>query len=232
MTAPDPRAGLFFAAGFGTRMRPLTETRPKPLIAVAGTTLLDHALALGRAAGLAPMAVNVHYLADQIEAHLRGRGIAISDERAAILDTGGGLRKAAPLLGPGPVFTMNTDAVWAGPNPFETLRRAWDPARMDALLLLVPAAAAEGHAGTGDFALEAGDRLKRGGGLVYTGAQIIRPGTLDGIPDAAFSLNRAWDRIAAEGRLCGAVWPGRWCDVGRPEAIPLAEALLREAADG
>jgi len=229
MSAP-PQAVLLFAAGFGTRMGALTRTRPKPLIAVAGRALLDHAL--DRAEAVPRKVVNAHYRADQIAAHLAHRpDIALSVEAPDILDTAGGLRHAAPLLGAGPVYTLNTDAVWTGPNPLATLAAAWDPARMDALLLLVPPDRALGHAGMGDFLRGADGRLARGRGAVYTGAQIIRPSA---VPPAAraepLSLNAVWDRLAAAGRLFGALHPGGWCDVGTPEGIARAEALLAQVA--
>ena len=233
MTAPN--ALLLFAAGFGTRMGALTADRPKPLIPVAGRPLLDHALALAEAAGIARQVVNAHYKADQIAAHLADRpDIALSHETPDILDTGGGLRQALPLLGPGPVYTLNTDAVWTGPNPLATLGGVWSPERMDALLLLIPRARALGHGGAGDF-LRAGERdgerdgperLTRGPGEVYTGAQIIAPDRLAAHPPGAFSLNGVWDAIAAEGRLYGVLHPGGWCDVGRPDGIARAEAML------
>lgn len=223
---------MVFAAGFGTRMAPLTADRPKPLIEVGGRTLLDHALALAEGQGIARIVVNAHYRAGQIAAHLAGRpGIAVRTEVPAILDTGGGLRAALPLLGAGPVFTLNSDAVWAGPNPLATLRATWDPARMDALLLLLPPGRATGHAGTGDFRIGADGTLSRGPGLVYSGAQIVEPARLAAFEEPVFSLNALWDALIAEGRLHGVLHPGGWCDVGRPEAIPLAEALLREAGD-
>lgn len=224
----DPGAIMLFAAGFGTRMGALTRTRPKPLIPVAGRTLLDHALALADEAGIPRRAVNAHYLADQIVAHLAPAGIPVSVEAPEILDTGGGLRAALPLLGAGPVFTLNTDAVWTGPNPLATLRAAWDPARMDALLLLIPADRARGHKGAGDFTRAADGQIARGPGLVYSGAQVLNPAGLAAIPDTVFSLNRLWDRIGQEGRLFGVVHRGGWCDVGRPEGISEAEAMLAD----
>jgi MurNAc alpha-1-phosphate uridylyltransferase len=227
-----PDALMIFAAGFGTRMGALTARRPKPLVEVAGRTLLDHALALAEGQGIARIAVNAHYHAEQIAAHLARRpGVTVLTEAPEILDTGGGLAAALPALGEGPVFTLNSDAVWTGPNPLAALRAAWDPGRMDALLLLVPPDRARGHSGAGDFRLAADGRLSRGGGLVYSGAQIVNPSRLAEIPDRVFSLNRLWDRLIAEGRLYGVVHEGGWCDVGRPEAIPLAEALLEEAED-
>jgi MurNAc alpha-1-phosphate uridylyltransferase len=226
-----PRAILLFAAGFGTRMGALTADRPKPLIEVAGRALLDHALAQADAAGLASKVVNAHYRADRIAAHLAPRAdVAISRETPEILDTGGGLRHALPLLGPGPVFTLNTDAVWTGPNPLDTLARAWEPARMDALLLLVPTDRARAHSGPGDFARGADGRLSRGAGLIFTGAQIVATAAVQAHPPGAFSLNAVWDGIAARGRLFGALHPGEWCDVGHPGGIAAAERMLAEAA--
>lgn len=223
-----PGAAMLFAAGFGTRMRPLTDTRPKPLVEVAGRALLDHAIALADAAGAPRIVVNAHYRADQIVAHLAGRpDIAVSVEAPEILDTGAGLRHAAPLLAAETVWTLNTDAVWTGPNPLTTLAAAWDPARMDALLLLLPRDRARGRAGPGDF-VSAGGRLSRGDGSIYTGAQIIRMAAVEGKP-GAFSLNRVWDGAIARGRLHGVLHPGGWCDVGHPAGIAEAEAMLSEA---
>lgn len=238
---------MIFAAGLGTRMRPLTDDRPKPLIEVAGRSLLDRALDLGRAAGAAPIAVNTHYRGAQIARHLQGRDVALSPEPDLILDTGGGLRQALPLLNRGarpdgspqrdgskpdgspqrdggPVLTLNPDVVWTGPNVLAALAAAWDE-RMDALLALVPLARATGRQGAGDFSLTEG-RLTRRGDFVYAGAQMIRTDLLADIPERAFSLNRLWDVMIARGRAFGMVHPGGWCDVGYPQAIPLAEALL------
>lgn len=226
---PTPDALMLFAAGFGTRMGALTATRPKPLIDVAGRALIDHALGLVDAAEIGHVVANVHYLAPQIVAHLAGRDIAISDETDEILETGGGLRRALPLLGPGPVFTLNTDAVWTGENPLQLLRAAWAPERMGALLALVPIENATGYRGDGDFALAADGRISRGKGYVYTGLQILDPAGIETFLERAFSLNRLWDAMISEGRAFGVVHRGGWCDVGRPESIPLAEALLERA---
>ena len=226
--APD--ALMLFAAGFGTRMGALTADRPKPLIPVAGRALIDHALDLAQGAGVARIVANTHYRAEQMAAHLAGRGILLSHEDE-ILETGGGLRKALPLLGQGPVFTLNTDAVWTGPNPVAQLRAAWDGAAMGALLALVPPERASGHGGKGDFSLSPDGRIRRGGDYVYTGAQIVDPDGLEAIEGAAFSLNRHWDRLIGAGRAFGMVHAGGWCDVGRPESIALAERMLG-AADG
>ncbi len=219
-----PDAIMIFAAGFGTRMGALTRDRPKPLIEVGGVTLLDRMLAL--AGGIPRKVVNTHYLGDRIAAHLAGREVAISDEPGEILDTGGGLKAALPLLGTGSVFTANSDAVFAGPNPFDLLAAAWDPARMEALLLSVPLARAVGRKGGGDFTLAPDGRLRRGGDAVYAGLQILKTERVAAWPDRVFSLNRVWDAVAAEGRLFGLSYPGRWCDVGHPEGIALAEAVL------
>lgn len=227
---------MIFAAGLGTRMRPLTDTRPKPLIEVAGRTLLDRALDLGRAAGSAPIVVNSHYLPDRIAGHLAGQKVAISDERDRLLDTGGGLRRALPLLDPRrtgvPVMTLNPDVVWTGPNPVAQLLAAWRD-DMSALLALVPLERATARLRGGDFALDPTGRISRRGDFVYAGAQIIRTDLLATIPEPVFSLNRLWDLLIAQGSAHGMVHPGGWCDVGRPEAIAEAEALLAtEPADG
>ncbi|RDW13363.1 nucleotidyltransferase family protein [Paracoccus thiocyanatus] len=216
---------MIFAAGKGTRMAPLTDRVPKPLIAVGGQTLLDRALALARQAGVGPVAVNIHHLGQQIRDHLAGQDIALSDESDLLLETGGGLRKALPLLGHGPVITMNPDVVWTGPNPIRALLDRWRD-DMDALLMLVPLGRTHGRQGGGDFSLGPADRLIRGGDLVYGGVQIIRPERLAEIPEQVFSLNRLWDLMIAQGRAYGLVHGGAWCDVGRPDCIPLAEALL------
>lgn len=221
---------MLFAAGFGRRMGALTEALPKPMVEVAGRPLIDHALGLAREARIARRVANVHYRADEMTAHLEPRGVAVSREAPDILETGGGLRAALPLLGASPVLTLNTDAVWRGPNPLAALMEAWEttPAPTEALLLCVPLERARGRAAPGDFALGEGGRLARGGPLVYVGAQMIRTEALADVPDVVFSLNRVWDAMAARGALRGLVWPGAWCDVGRPENIAPAEAMLAQ----
>ncbi|MDO5705496.1 MAG: nucleotidyltransferase family protein [Paracoccus sp. (in: a-proteobacteria)] len=223
-----PDALMIFAAGLGTRMRPLTDHLPKPLIPVGGQTLLDRAIALGRAGGARRIVVNTHYLAPMIDAHLAGSDVVISHEPGPVLETGGGLRQARPLLGGGAVLTLNPDVVWTGTNPVAALRTAWDGARMDALLMLVPLARATARAGGGDFDIDGAGRIARRGDFVYGGAQIINPALLDAIPQQVFSLNRCWDAAISSGRAFGLIHPGGWCDVGRPDAIPLAEALLSD----
>ena len=228
-----PDAVMLFAAGFGTRMGALTADRPKPLIEVCGKALLDHALDQVADAGLGQTVVNLHYKGEQIAAHLEDRPkTALAWERELILETGGGLRAALPQLGPGPVFTLNTDAVWTGPNPLITLRNQWNAAQMDALLLLAPPAQIKGFRGAGDFLLGADGRISRANGapgLAYLGAQILLPRGIEAIGQKAFSLNILWDQMIAEGRAFGVLHSGGWCDVGRPESIAEAEAMLRAA---
>jgi MurNAc alpha-1-phosphate uridylyltransferase len=223
MTAPF--SVMLFAAGMGTRMAPLTADRPKPLICVAGRALLDHALDLTDVPQVGRRVVNVHYKADMVRAHLAGRDVAISAEDP-LLETGGGLRHALPMLGAGPVMTLNTDAVWHGPNPLAQLAAAWQP-QMEALLLLVPPAQVAGHVGKGDFAIAPDGRLTRAPAQIYTGAQIMRTDRLGDVPQDAFSLNLIWNAMAQRGGLYGISYDGRWCDVGRPDCIPLAEQMLQ-----
>ncbi len=217
---------MLFAAGFGTRMRHLTKDRPKPLVAVGGKALMDHTLSLAQAINPSRIVVNSHYHADQIVTHLTGTNVAISHESPGILETGGGVRNALPLLGDGPVFTANTDAIWQGPNPFEMLKKAWRPEDMGALLMCVPRDNAVGHTGTGDFTLDADGRLTRGPGQIYGGIQIMKTQGLHSIDQAAFSLNMVWNDMHASGTLFGLSYPGKWCDVGSPEGVLLAEKLL------
>lgn len=217
---------MLFAAGFGTRMRALTQDRPKPLIQVGGKCLIDHTLGLVRAIYPDTIAVNVHYKADMMAHHLKGSDVHISHETPEILETGGGLRAALPILGSEPVFTSNTDAIWQGPNPFLELAKAWDSTRMEALLLCVPKKSTLGHHGEGDFILAPSGQIVRGPGMVFGGVQIIKTERLSNIKDTAFSLNLLWDQMAHEGQLYGLPYSGRWCDVGTPEGIPLATTLL------
>jgi len=216
---------MIFAAGLGTRMGPLTADRPKPLIPVAGRALIDHAL--DHAAGAGRVVVNTHYRAEMLAAHLAQRDVTLSHE-PDILETGGGLKAALPMLGPGPVMTLNSDAVWTGENPLTQLAGAWDD-RMEALLLLLPADQATGFCGTGDFLIDGEGRLSRANGaagVAYLGAQILRTEALAKIADRKFSLNRVWDGMIARGGAHGLIHRGGWCDVGRPETIVRAEALL------
>ena len=220
---------MVFAAGFGTRMGALTAQRPKPLIEVGGKPLLDHALDLADQVGAGPIVVNTHYLGAQIAAHLAGRPVILSHEAEMILETGGGLRRALPHLGAGPVMTLNSDAVWTGENPLAQLIGRWDPARMEALLLLLPADRATGHSGSGDFLIGPEGQISRAKGapgLVYLGAQILMTEGLQHVQQDVFSLNLLWDDMIARGRAFGLVHHGGWCDVGRPEGVGQAEAML------
>lgn len=228
---------MVFAAGFGTRMRELTRNRPKPLIEIAGQSLLDRALDLGAGAGCDPVVVNTHYLSQQIADHLRGRPVRISHE-PEILETGGGLKAALPALGHGAVMTLNPDVVWTDGNPLSALAQAWDPLQMGALLLVKPREGLPGRKGGADFSLGADGRLTRmrhdsetgedldPNGMVYLGAQILRTDWLLSHPERVFSLNLAWDDMIRNERAYGLIWEGGWCDVGSPEGLAEAEALL------
>ena len=233
----DPKAAFVLAAGFGTRMRPLTLTTPKPLLRVGGRALIDHALDACAAAGVARAVVNLHHLGDAIRAHLADRAapeIAFSEERPDILDTGGGAAAALPLLGPDPFFTVNSDAIWTGPAPLPALAACWAPDRMDALLSLVPRASAIAYGRPGDFSLGADGRPARRGEaaqapFVYTGAQIVAPAAFADAPQGAFSMNLIWDRLLARGRLFAVVHRGGWVDVGTPDGLAQADAALAGA---
>ena len=236
MRRPGSHA-MVLAAGFGQRMRPLTLTRPKPLVEVAGKSLIDYGFDRLRAAKVETAVVNVHYLPDQIEAwakHQSSPRIVISDERAEILDTGGGVAHALPLLGHDPFFVINSDSFWVddGTPALDRLRAAWDDAKMDCLLLLSPLERTVGYDGAGDFTRDRDGRLVRraasqGTPLAYIGAYLVAPRLFDGAPQGAFSMNRLWDRAIAQGRLFGVEHTGRWLHVGTPEAIGLAEAALK-----
>lgn len=225
----SPDAVMLFAAGFGTRMRELTRDKPKPMIEVAGRPLIAHALELAQAINPARIAANLHYKPEPLKAYLEPENVLLSLEEPDILDTGGGLRQALPLLGDGPVFTTNTDAIWKGPNPLHLAQESWNPERMDALLVCVPLGKTAGRTGGGDFSTDAEGRISRGGDLVYGGVQILKTEGLHQVADKVFSLNILWNQMAAAGRLFALEYPGRWCDVGHPEGITLAEDLI--AAD-
>lgn len=224
----DPHSVMLFAAGFGTRMGILTQDRPKPLLEVAGQPLIDYALAIVQSIPKDIVVVNLHYKAEMLEQHLQGTGVQTIRECPDILDTGGGLRNALAMLGTGPVITTNTDAVWAGPNPINMLIKAWDPERMDALLVCIPTEQARGHNGQGDFEIADNGQLHRGGRYVYSGVQILKTDQLRDVPDVSFSLNVIWNMMAKAGRLFGLSYPGQWCDVGNPDGIIEAEAMLAE----
>lgn len=227
---------MVLAAGLGKRMRPLTAAQPKPLVRVAGKPLIDHCLDKLADAGVRRAVVNVHYLADALEAHLDVRSAApqteISDERDLLLETGGGMIKAAPRL-PDPFFCLNSDNLWLdGPRDvFAELSQAWDPARMDALLLLVPHARAMNYRGEGDFHLDPLGRVtrRRPGRIapfIFSGVQIVSHRLLRDAPDGPFSSNVLWQRAIEENRLYGISHNGIWFEVGEPQAIAPTEALL------
>lgn len=222
-----PEAAMIFAAGFGKRMRPLTDDRPKPLIQVAGRPLIDRAIDFARDAGARRVVANLHYKSQMLRDHLRGSSVQLVEERPDILDTGGGLRNALTLLGNGPVWTLNPDAVWLGVNPLRLAAENWDPDRMDALLVCLRPGHARGRIGFGDFRIADDGRLSRGGDAVYGGAQIIKTDRLAEIRETAFSLNKLWDLMMADGRCFACAYPGTWCDVGNPDALALAEQMLR-----
>ncbi|MFQ5567271.1 MAG: nucleotidyltransferase family protein [Paracoccaceae bacterium] len=237
MRAPD--TAMILAAGLGTRMRPLTNACPKPLLPLGGGAMIDLALDHAAAAGVRRAVVNLHYLGAMIRDHLAGRAapeILFSDEQPEILDTGGGIVQALPLLGAAPFYTVNSDAVWVGANPLAALAAAWEPERMDALVLLVPRERARGYTRAGDFFLtmEGDVPIRRGktetAPLVYSGAQIIAPAAFADAPGGAFSLNLVWDALLARGRLAAVTYPGDWVDVGTPAGLAEAEAALGEGA--
>lgn len=227
-----PTVAMVLAAGLGTRMRPLTDSRPKALLPVAGRTLLDRAIDAAAAGGARRVVVNVHHFADQMRDHISARAdppVAISDETDALLETGGGVVRALPLLGDAPFFAINADAIWTGGQPGSELAAAWEESDADALLLLVRRADALAYSRPGDFDLIDGRPVRRRGetaDYVYTGAQILRTEALQGAPDGAFSMNLIWDRLLARGRLAACVHQGGWIDVGTPTGLASAEAAL------
>jgi N-acetyl-alpha-D-muramate 1-phosphate uridylyltransferase len=235
--AEVPTTAMVMAAGLGKRMRPLTATKPKPLIEVGGKALLDHVIEKLRGAGVRKVVVNVHYLAEAVEAHLMSRPhglkVAISDERDLLMETGGGLIKAAPLIDCDPFLALNSDNLWID-GPADTLKllsSQWDDSKMDALLLLVPLARALNHQGIGDFHMDRTGRLRRRershvAPFVFTGIQIVSKRLLRAPPEGPFSTNLLWDRAIEEGRCFGAVHQGLWFDVGTPQCIQLTETAL------
>lgn len=233
---PAIETAMVLAAGLGKRMRPVTDTLPKPLVPVGGRALIDHALDRVAEAGIKTAVVNVHYLADLIEAHVRSRQrpeIIVSDERGELLETGGGVKKALPLLGDAPFLLLNSDSLWMehGRPNLMRLRDAWDPELMDILLLVAEAAESLGYQGQGDFSMNSGGRLQRRGErvsapLIYAGVAILKPQLFDDTPDGAFSLNLLFDRAIVAGRLHGMPLDGQWLHVGTPDAIAAAEERL------
>lgn len=231
-----PRSAMILAAGLGLRMRPLTATRPKPLVTVAGRPLIEHILKPVEAAGVTEIVINVHYLADQIREHVaerHGSKVHISDETEKLLDSGGGIKKALPYLGTDPFFVLNGDSFWIdGPRPnLLRLAEAWDPEKMDVLLLVVASALATGYEGKGDFTMDPKGCLNRRqeryvAPFVYAGVGIIKPELFDETPDGPFSLNVLFDRSIERGRLYGLRLDGEWLHVGTPDAIQAAEMRI------
>lgn len=237
---------MILAAGLGTRMRPLTNDRPKPLIEVAGKALIDYTLDQLADAGVDKTIVNVHYLADQIEAHCAHRTkpqITISDERKKLLETGGGLLKAAPLIGHDPFYCCNTDAILQnhkGKNALTRLQEFFDPEKMDALLLLCPLKSASGYDGHGDFSLSSGDesgplQWRQDSPInaplyIYTGYQILHPRLLHGPANTPFSAKNFWQCAMDKSRAYGLIHDGKWMHVGDPEGLALARKELENAS--
>ena len=233
-----PDTAMVMAAGLGKRMRPLTATRPKPLVEVAGKPLIDHVFDRLTSAGVKRAIVNVHYLADTLEAHVSNRfdgiEVVISDERGQLMETGGGLVQARDLIGDAPVLVINSDNLWLD-GPVDTIRllaSRWDDAIMDALLLVVPYARANNHRGQGDFRVAPDGRIigrrKEGATapFVYTGIQILHPRLIRDWPEGPFSTNLFWTRAIEAGRAYAQVHQGLWFDVGTPAAIPRTEAVI------
>ena len=230
---------MVMAAGLGTRMRPLTDHKPKPLVEVAGKPLIEYAFDKLRLAGVSKAVVNVHYLPEQIKAYIADAvidlDITISDERAQLLETGGGLVKALPMIKGDPFFCINSDAIWTDGevDALTRLARNWDALSMDALLLLVPREKAFSHRGNGDFSIDdAGRPVRRGAAptapFVYTGVQLLSRAFLDDAPTGPFSTNILWDRAIARGRLFALGHLGDWFDIGSPQAITPTEEALRK----
>ena len=238
-----PKTAMVLAAGLGTRMRPLTDERPKALVQVAGRALIDHTLDRLEAVGVQTVVVNVHHFADQMEAHLarrRGPRILISDERAGLLDSGGGIAKAAALLGRDPVFVANIDNVWIeGRTPaLQTLADAWDPERMDICILLAPRANTSGFDRPEGFLKDDEGRLTHSSStdplppFNNIGVQILKPQVLEGQSQAAFSVVPIWKRLSAERRLYGAVMDGFDMHLTDPAARAAGEMRLLAEAQG
>ncbi len=235
-----PTTAMVLAAGLGLRMRPLTDTKPKPLVAVAGKPLLDHVLDRLQEFGVTRAIVNVHYLPDQIIQHVASRTlprVIISDERDVVLGTGGGVVKALPLLGDTPFFHLNADTMWIDGvrSNLERLAEAFDPSRMDILLLMAPTANSIGYAGSGDYAMLTDGTLRKRKEhevvpFVYAGVAIMSPAIFKDAPKGEFSLTRVFDAANDAGRLFGLRLDGLWMHVGTPDAVLAAENALLQSA--
>jgi len=238
MTMTMPTHAMILAAGLGLRMRPITDHTPKPMVEVGGRSMLDRVMDHLDEAGVANRVVNVHWLAEKIRSHLAGRpGVALSDETALLLETGGGVAKALPLLGDAPFFVCNADILWRnGTAPaLRRLAQAWDGDKMDALLLMQPTATAFGYDGRGDFFLDTEGRATRRSGqevspYLFAGVQILHPRLFADVPDGAFSLNILYNKAQDCGRLYGIAHDGEWYHIGTPQALTEAEELLAKRA--
>lgn len=236
MTRPD--TAMIMAAGFGTRMGELTRTTPKPMLPLRNARMIDHPLEHIRTAGLSRSVVNLHYLGNQIRDYLANRAqpeIIFSEEQPDILDTGGGIVQALPLLGAKPFVVMNSDAIFVGPNPLDLLLHQWKSRHVDALMLLVPTEHTIAYTRAGDFFLDADTAIPQRRGTadsapyVYAGVQIIRPEAFVDAPSGPFSTNLIWNTLLSKNRLQAVSYPGRWVDVGTPEGLELAESALGDA---
>ena len=219
------KSAMILAAGLGLRMRPITNTIPKPLIPIKGKTMLQRAYEHLKTIDAAPIVVNVHYLPEQIVAHVAKLDpeICISHEED-LLETAGGIKKALPLLGEGAFFTLNGDTVWTGSESLKAMEHTWDPSQMDALLLLVPKENAHGYEGNGDFFLEPDGHLRRpqkdeSAPYVYMGVQLTHAGLFEGSPEGSFSLNVLWNKALEKGRLHGLIHQGEWFHISTPEDL-------------
>ncbi len=234
-----PKKAMILAAGLGKRMRPANNQKPKPLVEVGGRTLIDRAIDRLTDVGVETIVVNLHYKADQIRAHLGNRtdvDIVFSDETEALMDTGGGVAKALPLLGEEPFFTHNSDSIWLEGmgSTLANMVAHWDPENMDALMLMAPTVTSMGYDGKGDFEMDDSGRLMRReearvAAFVWAGVQIVHPRLFDNHPSGAFSTNVLWDRAIDAGRLFGVRHEGIWMHVGSPDGLTRAEELLSAA---
>ena len=236
----SPTRAMIMAAGLGTRMRPLTDDRPKPLVSLGGKALIDHAIDRLVAAGVTTIVVNLHYKAEMVKEHLAGRKdveILYTDESDGLLGTGGGVGKALTYFGGEPFFIHNSDTVWVEGygKALERMKARWDPENMDALLLMAPMVTAMGYEGTGDFMMDGAGRLSRVppgrvSPFAYPGVQIVHPRLFDNAPSGGFSTNILWDRAIEKERLFGVRLDGVWIHVGTPQAVAEAEEFLADIA--
>lgn len=219
---------MIFAAGRGTRMAPLTDDTPKPMVSVGGRPLISYALHWIKDAGLSRVFANTHYLPETLEDYLASQGV-VTIREPDLLETGGGLRNALPNLGSGPVLVMNSDAIWHGENPIIPLLNTWNPNEMGALLSLTQKENAHGYERQGDFSINEDGQIERAPDLIYNGVHITKTDQLSKIDAPVFSLNCLWELMIEQHSLYGSIYKGGWCDVGHPGSIPTAEALLNES---